>query len=292
MKRVKPIGIVANLDKAKVPGVTTSLLKQLAQAREPVLLEKGLAAKMGRRGGVEMSEIAQRCRLLVVLGGDGTVLRMAREIHPREIPMLSVNLGNLGFLAAVSPRELPKVLGAILKGRGKIVNHATLEVSIQSRKGGKMRKFMALNDAVITRGAVSRIVELGLHVDGEFLNSYLCDGIIFSTPTGSTAYSLSAGGPLVLPQAHVFAITPICPHTLSNRSVIVGSRSVVETRIIHLPGELFLGLDGQTMIRLNPDDRVRVKMGHCRVKMAADLEGSFFQLLRKKLRWSGSNIER
>lgn len=287
----KPIGIVANLDKERVPAVTRALLRQLIREKERVLLEEGLAEKLRYQGNATIREMRQRCRLLIVLGGDGTVLRAAREFYPCRTPLMPINLGTLGFLAAVSPNELSKVLRPVLKGQGRIIPHAILEVSIYGRNG-RRQKCMALNDAVITRGAVSRVVELELHVDGEYLNSYLGDGMIFSTPTGSTAYSLSAGGPLVLPQAGVFAITPICPHTLSNRSVIVGGRSIVETKIVRQPGELFLGLDGQTMIRLNRDDRVRVNMGKRPVRMIFPPGESFLQLLRKKLRWSGSNIER
>jgi len=286
---VKPVGIAANLEKPQVPRMVKSLLRQLAGMRQSIVLEQDLARSLGRSGGISLKEMGRRCRLLILLGGDGTVLRAAREVHPHEIPMLSVNLGNLGFLAAVTPHSLGGVLPRVLKGQPQITAHATLEVSVQN--GRSVRKgFIALNDAVISRGAVSRVVELELWVDGKFLNSYFCDGIIFSTATGSTAYSLSAGGPIVVPEARVYAITPICPHTLSNRSLIVSEHSVVETRVISQSEELFLGLDGQRMIRLNPNDRVRVTVGPYKVKMVTLPGASFFELLRRKLHWAGSNI--
>ncbi len=286
---MKPVGIAANLEKPQVPRMVKSLLRQLAGMRQSIVLEQDLARSLGRSGGISLKEMGRRCRLLILLGGDGTVLRAAREVHPHEIPMLSVNLGNLGFLAAVTPHSLGGVLPRVLKGQPQITAHATLEVSVQN--GRSVRKgFIALNDAVISRGAVSRVVELELWVDGKFLNSYFCDGIIFSTATGSTAYSLSAGGPIVVPEARVYAITPICPHTLSNRSLIVSEHSVVETRVISQSEELFLGLDGQRMIRLNPNDRVRVTVGPYKVKMVTLPGASFFELLRRKLHWAGSNI--
>lgn len=281
---MKPIGITANLEKRQVPKVMKTLLTQLVRLKQPYLLERGLAQMMGKEGGVSMKELSSRCRLLIVLGGDGTVLRAAREIHPHSIPMFCVNLGTLGFLAAVAPSQLTKVLPEVLRGKSHITLHSTLAVSIHT--GRKVRRgLVALNDAVISRGSVSRVAGLGLWVDGAYLNSYYCDGIIFSTATGSTAYSLSAGGPIMVPEAKVYAITPICPHTLSNRSIIVGERSMVETRIVSQPDELFLGLDGQQMIRLDPEARVRVTIGRYKVRMITLAGGSFFELLRRKLRW-------
>lgn len=286
---MKFVGITAHLEKPQVPRVVGALLRQLKRLRQPFLLERRLAERIGRSGGVDMAEIARRCRLLVVLGGDGTVLRAAREVHPHPISLLPVNLGTLGFLAAVLPRDLARAIRLTLDGKGRIVQHTTLEVAVQrgGKTGGKM---IALNDAVISRGTVSRVAELELRVDGQFLNSYICDGVIVSTATGSTAYSLSAGGPIVVPEARVLTITPICPHTLTNRSVIVGDRSVVEARIVRQPDELFLNLDGQRMIQLNTHDCVRAGLGAYKVRIVTLAGGSFFELLRKKLHWTGSNI--
>ncbi len=289
MSSKKPIGITANLEKPQVPQVARALSRQLSHLKEPLLLERRLAESLGRSDGVEMTEIRQRCRLLIVLGGDGTVLHAVREVYPYPIPILPVNLGKLGFLAAVPPGNLRKILPIVLKGKAQTLSHSTLDVSIESN-GKEIRGMVALNDAVVSHGAISRVAELGLWVDGKFLNSYTCDGVIFSTATGSTAYSLSAGGPIVVPEARVYSITPICPHTLSNRSVIVAEHSVVETRIITQPDELFLSLDGQRIVHLNPNDRVRVTIGRYKVQMVTFPGGSFFELLRKKLHWTGSNI--
>ncbi len=286
---MKPVGITGNVDKPEVVRVARTLVAEMKRLRAPFLLDQTLAQRLDRANGAPLHELGDGCRLLIVLGGDGTVLRTAREIHPREVPILAVNLGKLGFLAAVAPSALKRVLPSVLRGHPAISEHATLGVTVRG-KGRRLQRLVALNDAVITRGNVSRVMEMELRVDGEHLNSYLCDGMIFSTPTGSTAYSLSAGGPIIAPGARVFAITPICPHTLSNRSMIVGEHSSVEARILGRADEPFLAMDGQSSIRLNADDLVSVKMGRYKVKMITATGASFFTLLRKKLRWVGSNI--
>ncbi|MDD2709990.1 MAG: NAD(+)/NADH kinase [Verrucomicrobiae bacterium] len=283
---VKPVGIIANLEKPHALGLARELVGRLRKMRQRVFLERPLAEVLPGAEGGEVVDMARRCRLLVVFGGDGTILRVAREMYPHETPLLAVNLGKLGFLAAVRPAQLGEVLAVAVKGRFRITFHSTLEVDVLNRRQ-RQRGLVALNDAVVSRGPISRLTELELHVDGQFLNSYACDGMIISTPTGSTAYSLSAGGPIVVPEAGVHAITPICPHTLSNRSVIVGDRSVIEIRISNRPGELFLSLDGQRMIQLNPADRILARRGDYRVRMVSLPEGGFFELLRQKLRWQG-----
>lgn len=286
---MKPVGIVANLEKPRASGIARMLVKRLRHLRRDVLLEESLADQLKSKNGRTVRELARSCSLLVVLGGDGTVLKVAREIHPYEPLLLPVNLGKLGFLAAVAPQSLGRVLPIVLRGQSDIGVHSTLEVSVFRGKQVQ-RGLVALNDVVISRGPISRITELELRVDGQFLNTYVCDGMIVSTPTGSTAYSLSAGGPIIVPDARVYAITPICPHTLSNRSVIVGDRSTVEIRIVSQPVELLLGLDGQRMIRLNPEDRVTARLGPYKVRMVALPGGTFLELLRKKLHWTGSHI--
>jgi NAD+ kinase len=286
---MKPVGIVANLEKAGASRIARMLVRQLRHLRQRAVLEESLADELETRGGRPLRELARACRLLVVLGGDGTILKTAREIHPYAPPLLPVNLGKLGFLAAVPPSSLRRVLPLALSGRLMAVSHSTLEVAV-ARSRDAERGLVALNDVVISRGPVSRITELKLFVDGQFLNSYVCDGMIVSTPTGSTAYSLSAGGPIIVPEARVLTITPICPHTLSNRSVIISDRSTVEIQLTSQRMELLLGLDGQRMVRLAPSDRVSVRTGSFKVRIITPPGGTFFELLRKKLRWTGSHI--
>lgn len=286
---MKPIGIYGNLEKPQVARVARALVARLRRLHQPFLLEEELAVRLRHRDGRTAAELGRACRMLVVLGGDGTVLRAARATHPCGIPLLAVNLGKLGFLASVAPSEVNRVLPEILAGRARLTEHATLSVSVEGANR-RLRGLVALNDAVISRGIGSRVIEMELRVDGEFLNSYSCDGMILATATGSTAYSLSAGGPILVPWARVMAITPICPHTLSNRSMVLGERAEVELRILRRPGELFLSLDGQDTYRLNADDRVSARLGAYRVKMLSPLGRGFFALLRKKLHWAGSSI--
>ncbi len=286
---MKPIGIYGNLDKRRVASVARALVAWLRRHRLAFRVEEELARVLGLRGGEPVAELARTCRLLVVLGGDGTVLRAARAIHPHETPLLAVNLGKLGFLAAVTPAEIQEVLPEILAGRGRLTEHATLSVSVRGASR-RLRGLVALNDAVISRGIGSRVIEMDLSVNGEFLNSYSCDGMILATATGSTAYSLSAGGPILVPWARVIAVTPICPHTLSHRAMVLGERAAVELSIRRRPGELFLSLDGQDTYRLNADDRVTARLGPYRVKMLGPEGRSFFSLLRKKLHWAGSSV--
>ncbi|MFZ4694387.1 MAG: NAD(+)/NADH kinase [Verrucomicrobiia bacterium] len=286
---MKPIGIYGNLEKPQVARVARALMACLRRLRQPFLLEEELAGLLRHRDGLPILEMGRACRILMVLGGDGTVLRAARAIHPRQIPLLPVNLGKLGFLASVAPSEVNTLLPEILAGRARLTEHSTLTVSVEGANR-RLHGLMALNDAVVSRGIGSRMIEMELRVDGEFLNSYSCDGMILSTATGSTAYSLSAGGPILVPWARVLAITPICPHTLSNRSMILGERATVELRVLRRPGELFLSLDGQDTYRLNADDRVSARLGNHRVKMLGPAGRGFFALLRKKLHWAGSSI--
>ncbi|NUN93638.1 MAG: NAD(+)/NADH kinase [Verrucomicrobiae bacterium] len=286
---MKPIGIYGNLDKRRVASVARALVAWLRRHRLAFRVEEELAGVLGLRGGHPVAELGRACRLLVVLGGDGTVLRAARAMHPHETPLLAVNLGKLGFLAAVAPAKIQEVLPEILAGRGRLTEHATLSVSVRGASR-RLRGLVALNDAVISRGIGSRVIEMDLRVNGEFLNSYSCDGMILATATGSTAYSLSAGGPILVPWARGIVVTPICPHTLSHRSMVLGERAVIELRVRRCPGELFLSLDGQDTYRLTADDRVTVRLGAYRVKMLGPAEPSFFSLLRKKLHWAGSSV--
>jgi NAD+ kinase len=286
---MKPIGIYGNLEKPRVARVARALIARLRRLRQPFLLEEELAGLLRHPDGAPIAEMGRACRLLIVLGGDGTVLRAARAIHPREVPLLAVNLGKLGFLASIAPAEVEDAVPAILAGRARLTEHSTLNVSVEGTNR-RLRGLVALNDAVISRGIGSRVIQMELRVDGEFLNSYSCDGMILATATGSTAYSLSAGGPILVPWARVIAITPICPHTLSNRSMVLGEKASVELRVLRRPGELFLSLDGQDTYRLNADDRVETRLGEYRVRTLGPAGRGFFSLLRKKLHWAGSSI--
>ena len=239
--------------------------------------------------GHTLKGIGQTADLIIVLGGDGTILRAARELEGCETPILGVNLGYLGFLTSVRAETLGEAVPQVLRGEYQLSERHTLQASVR-RTGNPLEVHCALNDAVISRGAISRIVRLHLSIDGEMLTEYVCDGMIFATATGSTAYSLSAGGPILVPTARGLIVTPICPHALSNRSVIVGENSVIRCRVASVSGELLLTVDGQVQLRMQVGDEVEVQQSTRKVQLVTLPGHSYFEVLREKLKWSGANV--
>ncbi|MBI2447925.1 MAG: NAD(+)/NADH kinase [Candidatus Omnitrophica bacterium] len=224
--------------------------------------------------------------LIIVLGGDGTLLNVARFVRKRAVPILGVNLGGLGFLTEVTIAELYGSLKEILKGNYKISERAMLKTTV-TKRGRVMGEYFALNDIVVAKGALSRIVTLRLLIDGEFITSYMCDGLIVSTSTGSTAHSLSAGGPIVYPALESVVITPICPHTLSNRPLIIDNKSRIGISIAkgNESQEVALTVDGQVGLKLDSDDAVDVVKSPYKVRLIGSTGRSYFQILREKLGW-------
>jgi len=214
---------------------------------------------------------------------------VARELEGSATPLLGVNLGNLGFLTSVRGDRLTTAVREILRGEYQISERQSLQTTLL-RDGKCKEAHQALNDVVVSRGAFSRIVRLRLSVDGELLTEYVCDGMIFATATGSTAYSLSAGGPIMVPTARALIITPICPHALSNRSVIAGENSVVRCQMMSAAGELLLTVDGQVQLRMEAGDEVEVRQSSRTVQLIIPKNHSYFEVLREKLKWSGANV--
>lgn len=247
--------------------------------------------------GLSLKELGAQCDLLVVLGGDGTMLRVARCLDGTEIPVFGINLGMLGFLTAISQKDIGETIAKIRAGDFQRAERTMLHVALL-RAGKTISEHTALNDAVITRGAFSRLVRIEVAVDGELLTTYTCDGLIMATPTGSTAYSLSAGGPIIHPNARAFAVTPICPHALSNRSVIVSDASVVRARLLPQSAraksseqiECLVTIDGQEPVHLRPLDAIEVRRSARSLQMLMLPGHSYFGVLRQKLHWSGSNV--
>ncbi len=231
--------------------------------------------------------VAGAVDLLLVFGGDGTILRVAREIAGSPTPLLGIHVGRLGFLAGVTASELPKAIGQIVDGDYRVESRP-LMVAGRSRPQ-RAPLLHALNDFVFTRGEVSRMIELEVAVDGEELTRYRCDGLIISSPTGSTAYSLAAGGAIVSPSARVFTITPICPLTLSNRSIIVDLESSVVVRVTTAKLQTHLTADGQVAVQLRVGDEVTIRRAPEEVRLLRLGGSSFFRTLRQKLHWSGSH---
>ena len=286
----KTVGVVAHVGKPEVHDRLLELLKLLNESKVTILLEQEVAAHVGKPGtGHTLKEIGSTADLMIVLGGDGTILRTARELEGSEIPILGINMGNLGFLTSVCSQELQNTVREVLRGEYQLSKRQMLQTALV-RDGKRMETHHALNDVVISRGAFSRIVRLRLSIDDEMLTEYVCDGMIFATATGSTAYSLSAGGPILVPAARALILTPICPHALSNRSVIAGENSAIRCQVISAAGELLLTVDGQVQLRMQVGDEVEVRQSPRIVQMVTLKSHSYFKVLREKLNWSGANV--
>ncbi len=286
----KSVGIAANVGKPESRERLLELLKLLAGHSVTVTMEKDAASLAGRPTDAQpLGAIGKSTDMIIVLGGDGTILRVARELAGLETPILGVNLGGLGFLTSLRSDEMSRSVSEILRGEYRVSERQTIQTTLV-RDGKRLETHQALNDAVISRGAFSRIVRLGLSIDGELLTEYMCDGMIFATATGSTAYSLSAGGPILSPTARAFVVTPICPHALSNRSIIVGEHSEARCRVDSAAGELLLTVDGQVQVRMQVGDEVEVRQAKHVVRLVVPEGHSFFEVLRQKLKWSGANV--
>ncbi len=223
----------------------------------------------------------------LVLGGDGAILAAARRVARAGVPLLGVNLGKLGFLAEIRPEELGPTLDQLLRRIPDPVELMMLRAEV-FRKGRLLRECAALNDVVLSRAAFSRVIDLRLFVNGEQVNAFIADGFILSTPVGSTAHSLSAGGPILTPQHDAIVLTTICPHTLSNRPLVVESSAVLEVEISSASPGFALTADGQVMVPLRNGDRIRVRRNPWPVRLLKVSGRSFFQTLRTKLLWEGS----
>lgn len=235
-----------------------------------------------------VTSLTQATDLLLVFGGDGTMLRVAREIAGSRTPILGINIGGLGFLTAVSSPDLERALAHIWKGEYSFEPRALLQA--ESHSGGRVLKVNALNDVVVSRGSTSRLIDLDVAVDGQPLTRYRCDGLIISSPTGSTAYSLAAGGALVHPTAKVIALTPISPHTLSNRSLVLPLSSTVEIRAASSRPATVLSVDGDLLCDLDSGDTIFIRQSRRTVRLMHLAGSSFYEALRRKLHWRGTNL--
>jgi NAD+ kinase len=281
---MKHIGIVAKRNRPAALALARRLATWLSRRRRTVLLENEAANALRLPGGVSKQEMMERADLVVVLGGDGTLLSVARHSGPRRVPVLGVNLGGLGFLTDVRPEEAFQAVERVLAGHYRLERRSMLEAAVV-RGGRVVRRFQALNDVVINKGALARILDLETSVDGVALCTYKADGLIFSTPTGSTAYSLSAGGAIVEPSVGVLLISPICPHTLTQRPIVLPERARVRVAVCSPDEDVALTIDGQEGMKLATDDVVAVRPAKHRVHLVRSPTHSFFELLRTKLRW-------
>jgi NAD+ kinase len=255
------------------------------------LIDRGIEVRLDAQCAVWCDEpahttadLAQQCDLLVVLGGDGTLLAAAREIGRQPVPIVAVNLGTLGFLTEINVDELYPALEQVLDGTAAAVSRMRLEVV--ARRGAQVTgRYQALNDAVISKNALSRMIDVEARADGEDVTTYHADGLIVATPTGSTAYSLSAGGPLLLPGTDVIVLTPICPHSLNQRPLVLPKSSRVELTVRTRGGEVSLTVDGQEGLELQDGDVIEITRSEFPVYIIASPSRTRFEILRAKLRW-------
>ncbi len=283
------IGLTTNPEKVAARQLIRRVARELEQAGRTVVVDPTTGPMIGRRETTaDLPTLATESDLLIVFGGDGTMLGAARSLAGVRTPILGVNIGGLGFLTAVPSEQISRELEHLWAGNFRIEERALIACKGQSSDGPI--SLLALNDFVVSRGATSRLIELEVTVNGEPLTNYRCDGLIFGSPTGSTAYSLAAGGAIVTPDAEVLTITPICPHTLSNRSVIVSGDSVVEVRVLSKKLEIFLTADGQVQIPLGADDAVQIRNSPKKIRLVRLPGSSFFKTLRQKLHWRGSTV--
>lgn len=283
--KMKNIGIVANLKKRGARRWAGEISTRLRKRGVSVFLERSLADALKSRGGkFDLENPDKRLEALIVLGGDGTLISSFRRLGRRNIPILGVKLGGLGFLTEVRTSELAGVLDKLLRGKLRLEKRKTL--ACRYRRGGKeTEEFTAVNDVVIGKGGLARVIQLEVSVDGEYLAEYFADGIIVATPTGSTAYSLSAQGPIVTPETDALLLNPICPHTLTNRPIIIGNRRTVEIKLITAPPDTTLTIDGQVGLPLQPGGVVRVTKGRKTLNLYTDPDSTYFNILRSKLNW-------
>lgn len=281
-------GLLARVDKPQAAALIRSLGEELGRRGVDVLLEKRTAELTGARGFDEQ-ELAASCDLLVVLGGDGTILRALHGMRGAVPPVLGINLGSLGFLTGVHSDEWPKAVESIAAGDFQLSARTLLRVEIE-RAGQVVESFTGLNDAVVSRGQHSQLIKVDVRVDGEELCVYNADGLIVATPTGSTAYSMSAGGPLLLPESACFVITPICPHVLTARSTVVADTARLELRLVGGGPGVTVNVDGQEIRALGPGDVLRISRAEERLRLATLPGRTFSDVLREKLKWSGSNV--
>jgi NAD+ kinase len=282
---IKAVGIVANIEKEKARECAISLMEWFGQRGIDVFLEKGIAEIIGSNRGMEKRSLASAVDLLVVFGGDGTILRTARFTLGFSTPIIGINLGDFGYLTEVNLNEMYSALEMILRKDYRTEKRMMLDAMINAHEEGQIHT--VLNDIVINRANLSRIVELETYVDGCYLITYKADGLIICTPTGSTAYSLSAGGPIVFPEQDAIIINPICPHTLTNRPIILPPDVSIAVVMRTKEQGAILTLDGQISFTVKTGDTLSVKKSEHVTTLISSPHRDYLEILRTKLGWSG-----
>jgi NAD+ kinase len=285
-KVIRTVGIIARPRREDISRVVPPLITWLRVHGAKIICDAETGECIGSLAGEtrRREDLAACTDLLIVLGGDGTLLSAARLAAAHKVPILAVNLGGLGFLTTVSLDELYPILEEIFSNQYRISERVMLVAEIL-RDGKVVRSQIALNDAVLNKAALARIMDLELRVDGENVTTYKADGLILSTPTGSTAYSLAAGGPIIYPVVEAFVITPICPHTLTNRPLVIPDSAKIEIDFRSDDDVVFLTFDGQIGIQLATGDRIHISKAPEKLYLVRPSKKTYFEILRSKLKW-------
>jgi NAD+ kinase len=282
---IRTVGIVCKPIQEVVCGVVPPLLAWLSDRRIHTLIDKETQACINSGiEGIPRESLAEKVDLLLVLGGDGTLLSAARALRGHSIPILGVNLGGLGFLTSVTLGELYPVLEQAVAGNYRTSDRMMLQATV-THDGHASGPHLALNDAVVNKSAMARMLDFDVYVDKSHVGRYRADGLIVATPTGSTAYSLAAGGPIAHPDLDVLVVTPICPHMLTNRPLVVPGSSEVGVDFSAADEPVYLTLDGQTGTQIGLNHRVAITKSENKVKLVRPTDKTYFEILRSKLRW-------
>jgi NAD+ kinase len=284
MLAIRTVGVISKPSAPGAAPIIPELTGWLKARGLAVLYDQASAEHLAGSTGLSREQVAQGCDLLVVLGGDGTLLAAARALHGKEIPLFAVNLGGLGFLTAITTDEIYPELECALRGEHRIGRRSMLHCELV--RGLKtLATYEALNDVVLTKVSLARMIDLESWVDNQLVCSYKADGLIVSTPTGSTAYSLSAGGPIIFPKVGALCLTPISPHMLTNRPVIVPDTSIIKIINHAADGQAYLTIDGQTGEPLDSEDQVICQRSAHVLELIRPPRSMFFDVLRQKLKW-------
>ncbi len=284
MRDIKTVGIISKPNAETAARIVPALVEWLRQRGIAVCCDDVTAAYSGTCEALPRDQLAKQCDLMIVLGGDGTLLAAARALGGRDIPLFPVNLGGLGFLTAITTDEIYPELERAFRGEHRIGRRRMLRCEL-IRAEEKIARRDALNDVVLNKVSLARMIDLDAYVDAHFVCAYKADGLIICTPTGSTAYSLSAGGPIIFPRVGALCLTPICPHMLTNRPVIVPDTSTINVMNRAADGEAFLTIDGQVGEPLRNADRVVVSRSPAVLQLIRPPRSLYFDVLRQKLKW-------
>ena len=284
MPVIKTVGIISKPEVPAAVELVPKLIRWLADRNLTVRLDQETAAYAGTHDAIPRDQVPEGADLIIVLGGDGTLLSAARAIRSREVPLFPVNLGGLGFLTAITIDAIFPELERAFRGEHRIGKRKLLDAElIRSEK--QVAHYEALNDVVVTKSDIARMIDLDAHVDQMFVCRYKADGLIVATPTGSTAYSLSAGGPIIFPSVNAICLTPICPHMLTNRPVIVPETSTISITCQAEDDGAYLTIDGQIGEPLKRGDQIVCRSSAYALMLVRPPKMMFFDVLRQKLKW-------